>query len=406
MITIEQALKLIGETIQLALTEKVSLESAPGRVSSQPVRTDIDSPPHDKSVMDGFAVIAADVKLGKHLQVIETVPAGAVPTQTVVTGTATRIMTGAPLPQGADAVVMVELTEFDEANQSVKINLESLKSQHHVMTQASAMAKGDEVFANGHRFRAQDVGLLAECGASQVEVFAQPSIAVLPTGDELVGCDQFPGPGMIRNSNGPMLLSLARQQTSLVRDLGVGLDDRISLSEKVAAGLQSDFLVLSGGVSAGILDLVPSILKEQGVEEVFHKVAVKPGKPIWFGVKRGEDRDRYVFGLPGNPVSSLVGFNLFARAALAAHRGGDLEQKVRYVPAKLAQDHEIRGNRVTYWPVEISKVGSELMATPIDWRGSSDMRALGRSNGLAVFDPVRGSRFEAGDFVDVLRLEG
>ncbi len=405
MISIEEALQYICKTVAPIGTEVVSLENATGRVLSKAVCTDVNSPPHSKSVMDGFAVIADDIEKGKPLSVIETVPAGAVPTKNVVPGTATRIMTGAPIPEGADAVVMIEQTAFDQDSQQVTIQLDSIAVGQHIMNKSSSMTVGDKVFSEGHQIRPQDIGLLAESGAAQVDVFRQPSIAVMATGDELVSCDQFPGPGMIRNSNGPMLVSLARQQTNSIIDLGVGRDDRDQLREKVSQGLECDFLIMSGGVSAGILDLVPEILTELGVRQVFHKVAIKPGKPIWFGALTTDGQTRYVFGLPGNPVSSLVGFNVFVRAALACQVGGSVAQPERIGVATLTADHEIRGNRRTYWPVHTKWQGEQWMATPVEWRGSSDMRALGKANGLAIFDPEIGSLFSSGTRVQILSLE-
>ena len=332
MIPLEQAIQHIADNVQRGGTEKISLADSVGRVLAVDIKSDVDSPPHDKSIMDGFAVRAEDVAQGAELRVLETVPAGTVPKYEIVPGTATRIMTGAPLPAGADAVVMVEQTTYEESPSSnpaesvVTLNLESVEPGRHVMNRASATSVGDTVMKAGHKVRPQDVGLLAECGAAELWAITQPSIAILPTGDELVSPDQKPGPGMIRNSNGPMLVSLARGQTETVVDLGVGRDDRQQLAEKVQRGLQSDFLVLSGGVSAGMLDLVPDVLAKQNVKQVFHKVAVKPGKPIWFGVQKNGSHTCYVFGLPGNPVSSLVGFNLFVRAALAIVNGHDVNQ--------------------------------------------------------------------------------
>ena len=404
MNSIKEALGLIKAQVGLGKTEQIPLSHAVSRTLASDISTDIDSPPHDKSVMDGFAVKASDVKNGVQLNVLETIVAGSVPTVPVSSGTASRIMTGAPLPEGADAVVMIEQTEFDSMNDSVVIELDSLRSGHHVMNRASAMAKGDTVFSAGHVIRPQDIGLLAECGAAAVKVYAEPTIAILPTGDELVSCDQFPGPGMIRNSNGPMLMSLARAESSLVTDLGVGRDDRDALEEKVIEGLQHDFLILSGGVSAGLLDLVPEILTKQNVVEVFHKVAIKPGKPIWFGVRESENRRQFVFGLPGNPVSSLVGFNVFVRAALAIQRGFAAEQPCRYFSAELGADHEIRGNRVTFWPMKIEENGLKRIATPITWRGSSDLQALGHANGLGAFSPADASNFRKGETVKVMSL--
>ena len=408
MIPIKQAIQHIADNVQRGGTEKISLADSVGRVLAVDIKSDVDSPPHDKSIMDGFAVRAEDVAQGAELKVLETVPAGTVPKHEIVGGTATRIMTGAPLPKGADAVVMIEQTTYEEPQSPdveslVTLNLETIEPGRHVMNRASATSVGDTVMKAGHKVRPQDVGLLAECGAAELWVITQPSIAILPTGDELVSPDQKPGPGMIRNSNGPMLVSLARGQTENVIDLGVGRDNREQLSEKVQRGLQSDFLVLSGGVSAGMLDLVPDVLAEQNVTQVFHKVAVKPGKPIWFGVQKIDSHTCYVFGLPGNPVSSLVGFNLFVRAALAIVNGHDVNQPERLSHAVLATDHEVRGNRITYWPLRLEYSEVTRMAHPVTWRGSSDLRALGTTNGLGIFEP--GQKYEVGDKIPVMSLE-
>ena len=409
MLPIKQAIQLIADNVQRGGTEKISLADSVGRILAVDVKSDVDSPPHNKSIMDGFAVRAEDVEQGVQLKVLETVPAGTVPKHEVVAGTATRIMTGAPLPQGADAVVMIEKTTYDESQSAdaaeslVTLNIETIQPGQHVMNRASATAAGDTVLKAGHIIRSQDVGLLAECGAAELWAITEPSIAILPTGDELVSPDQVPGPGMIRNSNGPMLVSLARSQTSKVVDLGVGRDNREQLAEKVARGLQSDFLVLSGGVSAGMLDLVPDVLAEQKVTQVFHKVAVKPGKPIWFGVRKSDSHTCYVFGLPGNPVSSLVGFNLFVRAALSIVNGRDVNQSERLSHAVLAADHEIRGNRITYWPVRLEYSEVTRMAHPVAWRGSSDLRALGTANGLGIFEP--GKTYVVGDKIPIISLD-
>ncbi len=404
MLPIQEALQLIAKNVSPADSETVTLAHACYRVLASPVNSDIDSPPYNKSIMDGFAVVAADIENGVELNVLETVPAGSTPTQVVQPGTASRIMTGAPMPKGADAVIMIEQTDFDETANKVRILADESVAGKHVMMQAAAMATGETVLDSGHRIRPQDIGLLAECGAASVEVRKQPSLAVMPTGDELVDCSQFPGPGMIRNSNGPMLLALAAAQSDQVTDLGVGKDDRSDLSQKVARGLESNFLVLSGGVSAGMLDLVPEVLVEQGVQQVFHKVAVKPGKPVWFGIKESKDKKSYVFGLPGNPVSSLVCFNLFVRAAIEAWYGNGIEQSSRLSPAVLASDHEVRGNRTTYWPVTFSDSRDQRMVEPVSWRGSSDLRALGKADALGIFPVEDGPIFQKGSNILVMNL--
>jgi molybdopterin molybdotransferase len=225
----------------------------------------------------------------------------------------------------------------------------------------------------------------------------------LATGNELVSCDQVPGPGQIRNSNGVMLAGMVAQAGGDAVNLGIGRDVAEDLRSRCQQGLRSDVLVISGGVSAGVLDLVPAVLESLGIEQVFHKVNLKPGKPLWFGFKRGSTgQNTLVFGLPGNPVSGLVCFELFVRPALARLMGrhsGRLER----VTAKLAADYHQRGDRVTMFPAALRHDGETLLATPLDWRGSGDLRALTEALGLILL-PAGERHFAAGEEVGVFRL--
>ena len=399
LISVEQAWALIDAEVQSLPIESVTLSDSVGRTLVSEISSDVDSPPHRKSMMDGFAVRSADiVRDGVELNVVETVVAGDVPTRLVESGQATRIMTGAPMPAGADAVVMVELTEYSEEDQTVRIMLPELAPRKHTAEQGSNFRCGEILFSSGRRVRPIDVGLLAEIGAAQLDVVRQPRVAILPTGDELVDCEQLPDAGQIRNSNGPMLAAMMTALDCEVQPLGIGRDDRESLAEKIDRGLQADLLLLSGGVSAGTMDLVPELLAHAGVQQVFHKVAVKPGKPIWFGVRRSGDAVCYVFGLPGNPVSSMVGVRLFVQRLLRGLAGRNAADRSARV--QISRDHETRGDRPSYWPGQI--VASENSATqvlPLDWRGSSDLRSLAVADGLIVFPPgtqvhPAGSEFE------------
>lgn len=385
MISVEQAFEFIRESVIPLTHSQVDLSRLVGHRLTEPVIADVDSPPHDKSMMDGFAVRAADVCVEAEFEIIETIIAGAVPKKSLDVNQAARIMTGAPLPENADAVVMVELAMVNEDESTVRFKIDSLRPEHHILRGAANFARGQQLFASGHRVRPSDVGLLAEVGVRQSMVCREPTVAVLPTGDELVDCRQVPGPGQIRNSNGPMLLAMLRASGAQVVDLGIGRDNESELRAKMQAGLQHDLLILSGGVSAGVMDLVPGILQSLGVREVFHKVKVKPGKPIWFGACESVDRRTLVFGLPGNPVSSLVGFQLFVRSALRLMAGGQVDDDGS-VWASLASDHQTRGDRPTYWPGQLI-AGSTATRTvlPLQWNGSSDLLALGKADGLIYF---------------------
>lgn len=408
MITVEEAFTAVESTVTALPSERVSLSSAVGRVLAANVCSDVDSPPHDKSVMDGFAVRAADVADGvTDFRVLETIIAGGLPTQEVTPGTTARIMTGAPLPRGADSVVMIEMSNLgytDPTPNWVTLKVTgTFTAGKHQMKRAGNFAKDDLIFASHHLIRPVDVGLLAEIGAAEVDVFARPTVAVLPTGDELVDCGQSPAASQIRNSNGPMIGAIADSWGAMVTDLGIGVDQREDLEARIATGLTHNALILSGGVSAGTMDLVPEVLTSQGVKTVFHKVKVKPGKPIFFGVAEKSDGQHcYVFGLPGNPVSSLVGMHLFVSTAMRILTGRNKRcLRPQSWGAILSTDHQTRGDRPTYWPGRISDSTDPRMVEPLRWNGSSDLLSLREAEGLIHF-PVRASRYQAGDQVEFL----
>ncbi len=388
MISIEEAYRLIATHVATLPIEDVALADSVGRVLSRDICADVDSPPHRKSLMDGFAVRSNDVNANlRRLKIIETVVAGGWPQKIVNHGEAARIMTGAPLPEGSDAVVMIEKTATESVGEFnfVVVHQDAIAPGNHVMQQADNFAADSVVLKHGHRIRPADVGLLAEVGAHRILAGSRPTVAVLPTGDELVTCSQQPSRGQIRNSNGPMLIALTKQLGLTTIDLGIGRDNPGELETIIQSGLQHDLFILSGGVSEGLLDLVPSTLQRLGVVEVFHRINIKPGKPIWFGVFSKSGRRCYVFGLPGNPVSSLVGYHLFVRTAIRRLEM-DLKPEPKFVIARLFESHETRGDRPTYWPARWHENNSSTrQVQPIAWHGSSDLLALGSADGLIYF---------------------
>jgi len=341
------------------------------------------------------------------LAVLEEIVAGDVPSRPVKSGAATRIMTGAPIPYGADAVVRVEETELvqqPDSPQRVRINSRKITPGQNILRQGAVMRRGDVVLAAGHAIRPCDIGLLAEVGCDPVSVCPRPTVAVLSTGNELVPAGQTPGPGQIRNSNGPMLTALATSAGAVPRNLGIGRDEPEELRRLISQGLECDVLLLSGGVSAGVLDLAPAALLESGVEQVFHKVKLKPGKPLWFGVKPASDpsQTKLVFGLPGNPVSSFVCFELFVRPALGRLAGCD-DLSTPPISARLAVDHLHKGNRPTYFPAVLREEDGRLVVAPVSWKGSADLRSLADANALVHF-PAGDRQFNAGDQLEVIKL--
>jgi molybdopterin molybdotransferase len=261
------------------------------------------------------------------------------------------------------------------------------------------------VLPRGKRLGALDVALLAEIGQAEIGVYPQPQVGVLPTGDELVEAHEVAGPGQIRNSNGPMLLAALAAAGASGVDLGVARDNPDDLREKIAKGLQCDVLLVSGGVSAGVKDLVPGVLAELGVEQVFHQVRVKPGKPLWFGVLTRAEGRVLVFGLPGNPVSTLASFKLFVEPALAALGGAEFSPPVTR-RAVLAAAVVHRGQRPTYQPCRIvrEEAGTgRCVVEALDWKGSADLATLTRSDCLAAL-PEGDYELAAGAEVDVVML--
>ena len=403
MISVDQARGEVLAHAQTRAAVRVPLAESLGRVLAEEIRSDIDSPPHDKSLVDGYAVIASEIdRADVELRVLEQVTAGENPSQPVVPGAATRIMTGAPLPQGANAVVMVEQTESLRDGEAVVIQTDRASDGQNIMLRGASMREGDIVLRAGQRVRPIEAGVLAEVGVTSVPTYPLPSVAILSTGNELVPADKHPAAGQIRNSNGPMLAALVQRAGGRPVDLGIGRDEASELAALVERGLGEDVLLLSGGVSAGVLDLVPQVLAELGVEQVFHKVQLKPGKPLWFGIKQGERHASLVFGLPGNPVSSLVCFELFVRPAIAA-LAGDRDADLECRRARLARAHSHRGGRPTYHPARLLDRQGDWQVEPLAWQGSADLRTLADADCLAYFPP--GDReYQMGDEVDAYVL--
>lgn len=409
MLTVAAAQQLVNDNVAAIAPRRVPLAEALGLVLAESIASDVDSPPHDKSVVDGYAMRFEDLSDGRaELHVIEEVTAGQVPTKSVGVGEATRIMTGAPIPYGADCVVMVENSTLVDAD-IVSVVSPKLTRGRNITRRGSSMRSGDVVLEAGRTLRPSLIGLAAEVGRSTLLVQAKPRVAILATGNELVDAAETPRAGQIRNSNGPMLAAMVASAGGEPIALGVARDERDALRSAISAGLEADMLILSGGVSAGVLDLVPSVLAELGVREVFHKVSVKPGKPIWFGLKdeaRNGMEAKPVFGLPGNPVSGLVCFELFVRPAIRRQ----LRQVDGIRPtetAQLAKTFVHQGDRPTYWPAVRQTTeaasGRVVIATPLSWHGSGDLRGIVPADCLICF-PSGDNEYAAGEAVEILPL--
>jgi molybdopterin molybdotransferase len=408
MLTVDEAIDLVRRESRRLPAVSVPLAESRGCILAEKVVADADQPPFDKALVDGYALRAADVEGGnKRLRVGETVLAGQVPTRALGPREAALVMTGAPVPSGTDAVLMHEHAE--RLDGEVHVGTASVQAGQNLLPQGRVCRAGDPVLFAGACLTPPRLGLLASVGKSHARIIPRPRVAVVPTGDELVEIGQTPGPGQIRNSNAIMLEALAISAGASAQVFPIVRDEPAALESCVRAGLEFDVLVINGGVSAGQRDLVPAALERLGARPVFHKVRVKPGKPLWFGVgpSRGDLPGARVFGLPGNPVSSLVGFVLFVQPCLQILAGGE-GQPTETLEARLAGTFTHRGDRPTYHPARLLKREGTTdsawpVVEPLNWVGSADLLGVADAEGFAVF-PAGDRVFQAGEIVRFLPL--
>ena len=418
MIEITEALRRITDTAVVLPPRRVRLVDAVGQQLRADVVADIDSPPWDRAMMDGFAVSATDFLAMPAQMNVEIVEldvaseraAGDASGIRVRPGMCVRIMTGAPVPAGTDAIVPIERavegTATAHAGRRVRLQDPKFRPGQHIAKQGGSFRTGETVLSAGIRLAAPQVGLAAEAGAHHVVVSTAPRVAIIATGSELVPFDTVPAYGQTRNSNGPMLVAAVNESGAEPLPLGIAGDKPEPLRAAITQGLAADILLLSGGVSAGDYDLVPGALAAAGVECVFHKVRLKPGKPVWFGVfHRHAAAPTLVFGLPGNPVSSLVCFELFVRPALRIAAGQLAVAGQRHaLSARLLTAAKGNTNRPVYHPGILTKGATGLVAKPLPWGGSADLLGLSRANGLILL-PAGCGELAAGETVTVLSFQ-
>jgi len=398
MIPVDAALDIVLKHTPSLGAEEVPLTDVLGRVLAEDVSTDADLPPFDRSAMDGYAVRASDVAHAPVvLEVAGQIRAGQWPDQPLPPGQAVQVMTGAPVPAGATAVQPVEKTRAIDGGRRVEI-LEPVPTGAHIARQGAEGHAGDEVLARGGTIDPASVAVLAAVGKAKVLVGRRPTVSVLVTGDELVDVWDAPGRGRIRNSNGPALMAQARWAGADPRSLGVVPDQAPLIAQAVRAGFAADVLVISGGVSAGAFDLVEEVLARFDVGFLFTKVAIKPGAPLVFG-RRG---DKLVFGLPGNPVSAQVTFDLFVRSALLRMQGARVVTRPQ-VEVELLESVTNRSGRRNHLPARVHLEGGRLVAAPLRSVGSADVVAHARANALVVMETER-LRAEAGEKAPAILL--
>lgn len=370
-------------------TETVSLGDAAGRVLAEEISADRDYPPFPRSARDGFAVRAAD--LPGELRVIGEVRAGEMFSGTVAAGDAVEIMTGAPMPDGADSVVMVE--HAARAGDRVSIQ-RSIEFGENFSPRGIEARSGDIMLSAGVRIGHTEVSLLASVGHTHVVVYRQPRVAIVSTGDEIVEFDQHPAPHQIRNSNAMALAVQVRRAGGVPEILGIARDTYESTRARVRQGLEADLLLLSGGVSAGKYDLVEKVLAEFGAVFFFDRVKIQPGQPLVFGKAQG----KIFFGLPGNPGSTMITFETIARAALEKAQG--LRDPVLpLLRARLTMAVQHKTGLTRFLPALLSADGATI--APMVSQGSGDVAALARCNAFLVTDPDR-EQWAVGDDIRVL----
>lgn len=400
MITVAEALAILRRVCAPLPEEAIPVREGLGRVLANELSSDVDWPPFDTSAMDGYAVRLADVA-SPHASLAERqglIAAGDPPGAPLAPGEAARVMTGAPIPPGTEAVVPVEQIQRENGRVLVAI---APRAGDHVRRRGESVAAGTPLLTPGRRLSPADVALAAMAGAEPLRVRARPRIAIAVTGNELVPTSAVPGPGQLRDSNGPMLSALcAARGYVAASSLAVADEDAAvrRLFREAGAGRREDVLLTTGGVSAGDLDLLPERAERAGFEILFHGVAIRPGKPIAVGRRNGT----FWFGLPGNPVSTSVCFHVFVRAALDALEGAE-PAGPEIVSARLTRETAKRGNREAYRDARLEIAGGEALVHPLESRGSHDLAAHARANAL-IRIPAETERLAAGSAVDCLRL--
>jgi molybdopterin molybdotransferase len=370
-------------------TEETVLETAASRVLAEDVVADRDYPATARSIRDGFAVRAAD--LPGRLEIAGEVRAGQMFRGEMWPGQCVEIMTGAPVPRGADAVVMVEHVTRNGAWIETD---RAVKPGEFVNPQGSEARQGQAVVNGGRRLGFAEVAMLATVGKTRVRVYKQPRVAILPTGDEVVPIGDTPRSYQVRNSNTYALSAQVRSAGAQAVTLPIAEDEYQHTRWLVEKGLQYDMLVMSGGVSAGKYDLVEEVLADCGAEFFFDRVLIQPGQPLVFGRAQG----KFVFGLPGNPASTMVTFELFARAAVEL-LGGQRESTLSMPLARLTQDFRHKTGLTRFLPARVSADGTQV--TPVPWSGSSDVPAITRSNAFLVAESDH-EQYKAGDLIQVM----
>jgi molybdopterin molybdotransferase len=391
MISFEQAFNIVMSTSFRTGTEEISYTDSLNRILAGDIASDMDLPPFKKSSVDGFACRKTD--LGNDLEILETIPAGNWPSKAVGSNQCSRIMTGAPVPDGADCVIMVEETEILPTG---LIRFRSSFKKENIANKGEDVRKGELVLMAGKKIRPQDIAVMASVGHILVTVSKMPRVAVISSGSELVEPNIFPGVSQIRNSNSSQLIAQIERAGASGKYYGIAADDEaktLSIVEKAIS--ENDMVLLTGGVSMGDFDFVPSVLEQAGVKILFTRIAVQPGKPTTFGLHP----QSVIFGLPGNPVSSFIQFEVLVRPLLTKMMGCEW----RPLSIKMTMNKKFTrkyAERMAFIPVKFT---DEDSVSPVEYHGSAHISALPEADGI-ISMPVGKNIIEKGELVSVRQI--
>lgn len=401
MISADEALRTVLENVAPLGVERVPILAGLGRVLAEEIRSPRDIPPFDNSAMDGYAVRAADIADASEsnpvtLRVVEVVGAGTMPTRRVDPGTAIRTMTGAPIAEGADAIVQVERTRGTDSQVEI---LASAEPRGFIRPRGEDLRAGELLMSPGKLLSASDLGMLASLNRAMIDVCRKPRVAIVATGDELVDIDQIPTGAQIVNSSAYALAGAIDEAGGIATILRIARDNVADTRDRLSEAVRFDVVFTTGGVSVGQFDHVKGVMDELGMRTLFHGVAQRPGRPLKFGIMA----EKPVFGLPGNPVSTMVCFYLYARPALKK-MGGFQEVGLPRVQVTCAADIKVANNLTEFVRVRIERRDSKLLATPTGNQGSGILSSLSRADGLLI-GPSTENLLKTGASATVLLLD-
>jgi molybdopterin molybdotransferase len=388
MIQFEEALEIINKSAVPLASEKTSLEDCLGRVLSVDVYSDMDMPPFNKSAVDGYACRRAD--LDKELTILETIPAGKVPSKFIGASECSKLMTGGMLPEGADTVIMNEDVEITGSD---TIRFVASRTASNYCTRAEDIRSGEKVLDKGTQLRPQDIAVLASVGCANPDVFKLPLIGIISTGDELVEPAETPAQSQIRNSNAYQLLAQVKRASCIGKYFGIARDTEAATLQIIQqAAAESDIVMLTGGISVGDFDFVPLVIQKAGFDIKFRSLAVQPGKPVIFATREKQ----YLVALPGNPVSSFVQFELLVKHLIRLITGNKVPQMQLKVPMGIDYARK-KTSRKSFFPVYVSDEGT---AMPVEYHGSAHIHSYIHAHGIATIE-IGENEISKGTLIDV-----